>query len=229
MRVKDGTTLQPWIKSTACGYHWKWQRGVISRQHPESVTESRQAPRHRNEMIPTSRGSRREEREASAFLFSQSGDLPLAPSPHFKTSRQSEARSPTRQRLGLRWLAGNRVDTAFRQTPRRQMRSSIHQRADLESQRDSVPKPRVARHELPWVGRIPSRQPQRGCGSLKRIAPRCTARIPATTPLGLMILGRKFPKVARASQPWAERHNPFGMAGRQERGQPCLCFDFLSH
>ncbi len=32
-----------------------------------------------------------------------------------------------------------------------------------ESQRDSVPKPRVARHELPWVWVARRSQPQRGC------------------------------------------------------------------
>ncbi len=34
---------------------------------------------------------------------------------------------------------------------------------NIESQRDSVPKPRVARHELPWVIRSNPSQPQRGC------------------------------------------------------------------
>lgn len=37
-----------------------------------------------------------------------------------------------------------------------------------ESQRDSVPKPRVARDELPWVNRDKSNQPQRGCGTVGR-------------------------------------------------------------
>jgi len=34
----------------------------------------------------------------------------------------------------------------------------------VESQRDSVSKPRVARHELPWVAGGIGLQPQRGCG-----------------------------------------------------------------
>src|SRR6266566_8530244 len=33
-----------------------------------------------------------------------------------------------------------------------------------ESQRDSVPKPRVARHELPWEDVERKSLPQRGCG-----------------------------------------------------------------
>ena len=33
-----------------------------------------------------------------------------------------------------------------------------------KSQRDFAPKPRVARHELPWVSGRPTLQPQRGCG-----------------------------------------------------------------
>ena len=33
-----------------------------------------------------------------------------------------------------------------------------------QSQRDCILQPRVARHELPWVSRKKSNQPQRGCG-----------------------------------------------------------------
>ena len=39
-----------------------------------------------------------------------------------------------------------------------------HLRTVRESQRDSVPKPRVARNELPWVIFRQTSQPQRGCG-----------------------------------------------------------------
>src|SRR2546429_8045018 len=37
-------------------------------------------------------------------------------------------------------------------------------RPDVQSQRDCVLQPRVARNELPWVRRITATQPQRGCG-----------------------------------------------------------------
>ena len=46
-----------------------------------------------------------------------------------------------------------------------------------QSQRDCVLQPRVARHELPWVGRERFCQPQRGCGSVGYEA--------TATPLGL--------------------------------------------
>ncbi len=46
-----------------------------------------------------------------------------------------------------------------------------------QSQGDCVLQPWVARNELPWVSRRKSRQPQRGCGRVHRVA--------ATTPLGL--------------------------------------------
>ena len=71
----------------------------------------------------------------------------------------------------------------------------------LQSQRDCVLQPRVARHELPWVvaGKIfnpngvapqfhREPQPRWGCGSLT-----------------------KFPRVAPSSQPWALSRNPVGI------------------
>jgi len=75
--------------------------------------------------------------------------------------------------------------------------------AVAESQRDSINQPGVARNELPWdpiskvginpngVASAPRRnliQPFQGCG-----------------------LGGQSPRVARSSQPWAERSNPVGI------------------
>ncbi|MSU62837.1 MAG: type II secretion system protein [Pedosphaera sp.] len=76
----------------------------------------------------------------------------------------------------------------------------------LQSQRDCVLQPKVARHELPWVVRVENDQPQRGCGS--KIFPI------VTTPLGLKSFSLQFPRVARASQPWALLRNPFGILVR---------------
>ena len=64
--------------------------------------------------------------------------------------------------------------------------------------------PRVARHELPWVGRRKMFQPQRGCAEHPPDE--------AATPLGLTPIPSRFPRVARASQPLAGGHNPFGIA-----------------
>src|SRR6266496_731715 len=67
---------------------------------------------------------------------------------------------------------------------------------------------RVARHELPWVHRPRRFQPQRGCGSTER---------GRRNPFGVGFLLARFPKVARASQPWALRRNPFGIHSRNLR------------
>ena len=45
-------------------------------------------------------------------------------------------------------------------------------------------------------------QPQRGCINTEQVA---------TTPLGLVSLFGRDPRVARSSQPWADRVNPFGI------------------
>ena len=82
-----------------------------------------------------------------------------------------------------------------------------------ESQRDSDPKPRVARHELPWETAEILHQPQRGCafGPNER-----------RNPLGVGFPSFLIPRVARASQPWAWRRNPVGIlqtGQRQGRGK----------
>jgi len=52
-------------------------------------------------------------------------------------------------------------------------------------------------------------QPQRGCGR--------HASTQDTTPLGLLILWTRFPRVARTSQPWALGRNPFGIHPKQTK------------
>ena len=56
--------------------------------------------------------------------------------------------------------------------------------------------------ELPWVITPRACQPQRGCG---------LGGDRAATPLGLCAIVSSFPRVARASQPWAGGRNPFGI------------------
>ena len=46
-------------------------------------------------------------------------------------------------------------------------------------------------------------QPQRGCGILRHSNGR--------NPVGVVKFSERFPRVARASQPWAERHYPVGV------------------
>ena len=76
--------------------------------------------------------------------------------------------------------------------------------AVLESQRDSVLQPRVGElASLPWVTRSIRPQPQRGC-VLGRMS-NCHNRV------AVEIHFASFPRVARASQPWAELHYPVGV------------------
>src|SRR5439155_21131372 len=51
-------------------------------------------------------------------------------------------------------------------------------------------------------GSIDFSQPRRGCGPAAR---------KGHNPVGVVRYSRRFPRVARASQPWAGRHNPFGI------------------
>ena len=80
-------------------------------------------------------------------------------------------------------------------------------RSVRESQRDSVPKPRVARHELSGSSSIHHPQPRRGCGP----------SVPARTPdlghnaVGVDSISERAPKVGVARQPWAGGPNPFGI------------------
>ena len=73
----------------------------------------------------------------------------------------------------------------------------------LESQRDSSTQPRVGESaSLPWDMRFIFPQPQRGC--INSATERCN-------PVGVDDSLRRFPRVARASQPWAELRYPVGV------------------
>src|SRR5437867_2392648 len=78
---------------------------------------------------------------------------------------------------------------------------------DLQSQRDYVLQPRVARDELPWVT-VPSIANPERFAALSR----CLLRRKAGTTLsGLESPRHRRPRVARPSQPWALLRNPFGI------------------
>ena len=70
---------------------------------------------------------------------------------------------------------------------------------------DGVPSqsPGLRGTSYPGLNPINRSQPQRGCG--QRIA---SSR---HNPVGVAPSARRFPKVARPSQPWAEGHNPVGI------------------
>src|SRR5438034_1395351 len=73
-------------------------------------------------------------------------------------------------------------------------------RSVRESQRDSVPEPRVARHELPWV-------------IVRETSPTVPARAPdlSHNAVGVDSISKPAPKVGVARQPWAGGPNPFGI------------------
>src|SRR5258708_27435452 len=76
-----------------------------------------------------------------------------------------------------------------------------------ESRRDSATKPRVARNELPWV--IQRDNP----ANSERVASDRNAswlEVNGCNPFRVDFLSHESPMVARASQPWAKRYNPFG-------------------
>jgi hypothetical protein len=80
-----------------------------------------------------------------------------------------------------------------------------HKLADgfLESQRDFVPKPRVARHELPWETKAKRYEPQRGSVRNNRSVD--------ATPLGGWGTRHRVPRVGAARQPLALLRNPVGI------------------
>src|SRR5439155_1737269 len=81
-------------------------------------------------------------------------------------------------------------------------------RAVRESQRDSVPKPRVARHELPWVI---VRQTPPTATRLRPIRSRPRAPDLSHNAVGVDSISKPAPKVGVARQPWAGGPNPFGI------------------
>ena len=73
-----------------------------------------------------------------------------------------------------------------------------------ESQRDSIIQPRVGEPaSLPWVRRFNSPPTPTGLHP--------TAHRNDATPLGLKMILLHLPRVARASQPWADGLNPVGI------------------
>jgi hypothetical protein len=83
------------------------------------------------------------------------------------------------------------------------------QRSVRESQRDSVPEPRVERHELPWV-------------TVGQTSPTATRLWPihaiahdlGHNAVGVDSISGRAPKVGVARQPWAGGPNPFGIVRR---------------
>ncbi len=104
----------------------------------------------------------------------------------------------------------------FRITPRERKREQAPAPyTHLQSQRDCVLQPRVARHELPWVLIRKAPSTPRG---LRRCSPRPNlARLERHNSFGVEVPTRLLPRVARSepdwpsSQPWALRRNPFGI------------------
>ena len=87
------------------------------------------------------------------------------------------------------------------------------QRARAEANPKGIPSQSPGLRAASYPGEtVPMRpQPQRGCDH--RVVPQ------ATTPLGLRPFRPPLPRVARASQPWALGHNPFGIGDAIGRGR----------
>jgi len=83
----------------------------------------------------------------------------------------------------------------------------------LQSQRDCVTQPRVARNELPWVKGPMIRNPN---GVVARFYSRGHRPQPFQ---GCLRCRVRFPRVARSSQPWALLRNPFGIQRLVQRTQ----------
>jgi len=71
--------------------------------------------------------------------------------------------------------------------------------------------PRLVRQRLPWVYVSKWKQPQRGCGRLGSVDGGEQNKMAATA-LRLGIYCGCWPRVARASQPWAGGRNPLGFS-----------------
>jgi hypothetical protein len=87
--------------------------------------------------------------------------------------------------------------------------------ARVESQRDSITKPRVARHELPWVWSKQELANPEGVAASDRNGPASPRTVLCCNPFRVEGPTRRPPRVARASQPWAGRYNPFGIEKRR--------------
>ena len=93
-----------------------------------------------------------------------------------------------------------------------------------ESQRDSVPQPRVARTALPWESHRminPNGVVSSCFNSTSHLTPLVSPisfgffnnprRSSGHNPVGVERLNRSFPRVARCAQPWAMGRNPVGV------------------
>src|SRR5947207_89190 len=88
----------------------------------------------------------------------------------------------------------------------------------VQSRRDCIFQPRVARNELPWVDDNNPINPEGlqrtgpGVALLHKLAYVYSSTAIDTTLAGLKTCMTRTPRVARSSQPWAERFHPVGMA-----------------
>src|SRR5947207_1414602 len=82
------------------------------------------------------------------------------------------------------------------------------------SQRDCVPKPRVARHELPWDHEL-ERQNPNGVSALVNVRR-------GSQPRWVYCVARLLPRVARSSQPSALLRNPVGIHRKETLPKPDL-------
>jgi len=97
-------------------------------------------------------------------------------------------------------------------------RESRHEQSQSprdNARRRSIPKglrpPAQGCEERATLGhRSTNHQPQRGCGNSVFVWRSCDV---GRNPVGVVVVFGRFPRVARASQPWALRHSPVG-AGR---------------
>ena len=101
------------------------------------------------------------------------------------------------------------------------------------SQRDGIIQPRVARDELPWVSSSYKSSTLQGLYRLLSMNTRAPIygaeerqEERAATLSGLMGLLFVSPRVARSSQPWAERRNPFGIERNGLAPQKVMAFGF---
>ena len=78
----------------------------------------------------------------------------------------------------------------------------------------SASSPRLARQRLPWGHRPTIHQPQRGCATSAFVSRSCDV---GRNPVGVVIFSRRFPRVARASQPWALGHSLVGRWGYDQK------------
>jgi hypothetical protein len=80
-----------------------------------------------------------------------------------------------------------------------------------ESRRNSIIQPRDARHALPWVSRTKKTPTLKGLQHLTGTTVAHPKPAAGSNPFRVEYGSGAPPRVARASQPWAERCNPVGI------------------